>query len=98
MSLTVRLSEVAVNDLTALRNWVAEIADEQTALAYVDRVAAKFATLSDFPRRGQSRPEVGPDIRSISFERRLIIFYRIDNEEVWIERIVSGARDLGQLH
>jgi toxin ParE1/3/4 len=97
MTAAVRLSETAIKDLAEIRNWIAELSDQSTALAYIDRVSAKVRTLADFPLRGRARPEVGRDIRSFAFERRLVIFYRIEGPDVWIERIVSGARDLEAL-
>jgi toxin ParE1/3/4 len=97
MTAAVRLSETAIKDLIAIRDWIAEQSDPSTARAYIDRVSAKVRTLADFPLRGRARPEVGRDIRSLSFERRLVIFYRIEGPDVWVERIVSGARDLEAL-
>lgn len=97
MIYTVNLSEAAIADLLDLRNWIAANADPFVAEVYVDRVTAKFGTLSDFPQRSTPRDNLSPGLRSIAFERKLIIFYVIKEREVWIEHIVDGRRDVETL-
>jgi toxin ParE1/3/4 len=93
MSHEVRLTETAIEDLTTLRRWIASEADGVVADAYVRRLAAKVLALETFPDRRSLRPDVGPDIRSLSFERRRIIFYRVVGNIVSIERVIEASRD-----
>lgn len=93
----VRLNPQASRDLRELADWIIDRADADTADTYVGRIMAKCATLADYPRRGGSRMDVAADLRSIPFERRLTILYRVDEDGVEIIRVVSGARDLSKL-
>ena len=88
------LSQTAVDGLATLREWIAGEAGVDVADGYIRRIAAKFATLETFPERGSAKPEVGQGIRSLSFERRRIVFYRITGAIVLIERVIDSRRDL----
>jgi toxin ParE1/3/4 len=92
------LSGRAIDDLKQIQTWVAEQADIDTARAYVSRIEAKFLSLNSFPLRGTPRDDLIPGLRTIPFERRLVIAYRLIDNEVWVERIVSAARDNGIVH
>ena len=97
MTFRLELSPTTRADLVTVHDWIVGEADDDVADAYLRRVIAKLATLVDFPNRRTPRPELGRDIRSISFERRLIIAYRVEADIVTILRVVDGARDLGRL-
>ncbi len=94
----VKLTNRAFDDLVAIRRWVADRANDDTARAFIDRIEAKLATLENFPQRGTPRPEVRDDVRSINFERNYIIVYHIETQLVWIDRVVNGRRELNDLN
>lgn len=94
----VKLTDQAFDDLIVVRRWVAVRADDDTARAFTVRIEAKMATLESFPERGTPRPEIRADVRSISFERNFIIVYHVETQSVWIDRVVSGRRDLHDLN
>ena len=81
-------------DIEQIAAWIVERADVDTALSYVARIRARIATLVDFPNRGSNRPEFGDGIRSIAFEGRYLILYRVVGDRVLVTRIVAGAQDL----
>ena len=93
MKYHVRLSEPAYEDLAGIWAWIASEADLDTADAYSARLRGFLAGLSDFPRRGTPRDDLRPGIRSLVFERTILLFYGVDGSEVTILRIVHGARD-----
>ena len=93
----VRLSGRAIDDLIGIRNWIAAAAGAETAEGYIDRITTKFQALESFPLRGTPRDDLVPGLRTITFERRVKIGYRVIDDEVLIERIVSTARDLSAL-
>jgi toxin ParE1/3/4 len=95
VSHAVRLSPLAIADLIALHGWVVEQADRATADGYLARIEARLAALADFPHRGTPRGDLGPGVRTLAFERRLVIAYRAEDAVVTVLRVVSGARDLG---
>jgi toxin ParE1/3/4 len=63
------------------------------AWTYVRRIEAHCHRLSDFPRRGRPRDEFAPGVRSIAFERRATILYRIEGDEVIILSVVYAGRE-----
>jgi toxin ParE1/3/4 len=70
--------------------------DPVRALGFVEELEAACAILAEHPRAGMARPEVGAGLRSKPY-RRYVIYYRVAEEAVRIERILHGARDPGQL-
>ena len=93
MSFQVRLSETAYQDIVDIWTWVASEADLDTADAYSARLRSFLAKLDEFPSRGTPRDDLRPGVRSLVFERTIVIFYAIDAPEVIILRVVNGARD-----
>lgn len=93
--MTVRLAITpgAEADLQEIANWIAEAAGPEIAIAYVERLRARCRTLLDFPLRGSPR---GPDgrLRSIPFERRATIVYRVAGDVVSIVGIFHAGREI----
>ena len=87
------LSEDAITDLSGIGRWIAERSDLDTANAYVARVQAACDRLNVFPNRGTPRFDVVPGLRTITFERRDIICYRVEGSDVVVLRVIHGARD-----
>lgn len=92
-AIRVRLSRPAIADLKRIADWIGDQADEDVAEAYVRRIAARCGQLSSFPRRGRPRDELGLGLRSIAFERRATILYRIEADEVVVLRVHYAGRD-----
>jgi len=99
MIYTVQLSAFAIEDLVALHQWVDAEAGRATADAYLDRVEERIASLADFPGRGTPRDDLVSGLRTLTFERRLLIAYMVDPDvkAVNVLRIINAARDLGPL-
>ena len=91
------LSEQAIEDIISIGRWIAEEADRETANAYVSRIEAFCFKLSDFPRRGTPRDDLAEGVRTVPFERRVVVAYRVDGHTVSILRAVSGSRDMERL-
>jgi toxin ParE1/3/4 len=90
------LSEAAITDLSAMGRWISERAGSEIAEAYVSRVESACCRLADFPNRGTPRFNVSKGLRSITFERRVIIAYRVENCAVHVVRLIDAARDFGR--
>lgn len=97
MTYRIVLAPLAEDDLAQLRSWIVKEAGREVARSYLERVERKLDTLAAFPNRGTPRPDAGSGIRSIPFERRRVIFYRVDADIVTILRVLDGARDLARL-
>ena len=87
-------AEPAVADLRAIFLWATERADRDVALRFVQRIEEVAEKLSDYPRRGRTRDEIRPGLRSIPFERAAIIFYEVCDARVQIVRVIDGRRNL----
>lgn len=89
----VELSRLALADLERIGDWVAANADVAVALAYLDRIEMACAGLAEFPMRGTPRDDLGPLVRTISFEGRATIAYRVEADAV----LILGIFDTGRL-
>ncbi len=79
-------------DLAALFRWIEAEAGADVADRYLARIEAKCATLTAYPNRGSPREDLGAAIRTQSFERRLVIAYRVELDQVVILAVAHGAR------
>lgn len=84
-------------DVAALDDWIAANADEDVAAAYLDRLEQFADTLRLFPHRGSPRNVGRWNIRSITFERRQILLYRVTDSAVEILRVLDARRDWPRL-
>lgn len=83
----------AEEDLNNLFDFIADQSGAVTAYKYVGRIEAFCLKLADFPNRGLSRDDLAPGLRTTSFERRALIAYRIDGNNVLIVRVFAAGRD-----
>lgn len=97
MTHAVLLSPLAVEDLIALHGWVAGEADRAIADGYLDRIERKMAGLAQFPLRGAPRDDLAPGVRTLVFERKVLIAYRVEKTAVTVLRVISGQRELAPL-
>lgn len=97
MTHAVLLSPLAVQDLIALHRWIMDEADRTIADGYVDRIERKIAGLAQFPGRGTPRDDLAPGVRTLVFERRVLIAYRVEEAAVTVLRVISGQRELAPL-
>jgi toxin ParE1/3/4 len=86
------LAPSASDDLFSIYVYVAEAAGTLVADAYDARLRGACLKLGDFPGRGTPREELAPGLRSISFERRVTIYYRLVGSSVEIVRILHKGR------
>lgn len=80
-------------DLIALYEYVAVQAGVVVAGSYLDRIEAACMALATFPERGTRRDDIMPGLRTIGFERRATIAFRIMRRRVEIVTIACGGRD-----
>ena len=83
----------ARSDLFAIYDWITVQADPETAYAYTSRIEAFALCLRYFPNRGTPRSDLGSGLRSVTFERRVIVAYRVGQGAVFIVRLLGAARD-----
>jgi toxin ParE1/3/4 len=87
----------AAADLLSLYNYIAESSGFARAAEYIARIEATCTGLADFPLRGTQRDDLEPCIRSLGFERRATIIFRVDDDIVRIVRVFYAGRDFEAL-
>jgi toxin ParE1/3/4 len=80
-------------DLLALYRHIAEASGLSIASGYIDRIEIACMSLATFPNRGTKRDDLAPGLRTIAFERRVTIAYRVLKTRVEIVTIAYGGRD-----
>jgi toxin ParE1/3/4 len=80
-------------DLDRIYHWLAPRSGAATALAYIGRIETACRRLTDFSHRGSPQGELEPGLRSIAFERRATIYYRVTDAAVEIVRILHRGLD-----
>lgn len=80
-------------DLFALYEYLAAKAGESVAGSYIARIEAACMALATFPKRGTRRDDILPRLRTIGFERRATIAFRVLKTRVEIVTIAYGGRD-----
>jgi toxin ParE1/3/4 len=89
----VRWSLTAGNDLQDIEDFIARDSVLH-AITFVDRVVESAETLLKTPQIGRMVPEFNrTDLRELIF-RDYRIVYLVQNDEVFILRVVHGSRDL----
>jgi toxin ParE1/3/4 len=97
MSHKVVFAPEARDDLFKLYDFIAGRTGPMTAFRYVERIEACCKGLADFPERGTRRDSLRPGLRTLGFERRVLIAFHVRTETVTIDRILYAGRDLGAL-
>ena len=95
MAAEVLFSAAALDDLFAIYVYVAEAAGIDIADACDARLRQACLGLVNFPRRGTPRDDLGKGVRTLSFERRAVIAYRVEGATVRILRVLHRGRELG---
>lgn len=100
MSLALRQSAFFLADLQAQVDWYRDHAGSEIAVRYVDAVEVALRELVQTPGLGRPRFQSWPELAGIRSWRvprpfyRHLIFYRYDDQTLWVERVLHGARDL----
>jgi len=89
---TVVVRPRALDDLAEIWAYIADDSPDQ-ADAFVDLVDSKFQALSRRPRLGRRRPELSPDIRSLTVGR-YVVFYLPLSRGIEVVRVLQGSRDI----
>lgn len=96
----VSFSPEAVDDLKEIKQYIKdELCNEQAAKNTVAKILKKIKLLSDFPESGSSLSAIigfDTDYRYLICDN-YIAFYRIDNKNVLIVRVLYGRRNYMQI-
>lgn len=90
----VRLSPSAARDLAEIGDRIAQD-DPRRAVSFVEELAAACMGLAEFPKAYPTLVD-RPDIRRRNHGRYAIL-YRLAEDQIFILRILHGARDIAAL-
>jgi toxin ParE1/3/4 len=93
MRYKVRFRPEAEADLFALYQYISNRSGQTRADEYITRIEAACMELATFPERGTKRDDLALGIRTIGFERRATIAFRVEKTAVRIVRIFYAGRD-----
>jgi toxin ParE1/3/4 len=79
--------------LTELYDYIADNSSPEIAIGYIRRLREACLALAQFPERGRRRDDILPGLRTVGFERRVTIAFRIRRRRVEIITIAYGGRD-----
>lgn len=94
--LPVVLSEAAIADLSELGKWITQQAGSDIAEDYVSRVETACERLGTFPNRGTPRFDIAVRLRTVTYRRKTIIAYQVEDACVRVLRLIDTARDFGR--
>jgi toxin ParE1/3/4 len=100
VSLEISISRRAEDDLTRQYKWYLDKVGLEVAEQYLLSVDETIHYISRFPSAGRLRLFNAPElsgVRSKTVERPFgvhLVFYRIDEEHLFVDRILHGSRDL----
>jgi toxin ParE1/3/4 len=93
MTYEVRFRPQAEADLFALYRYISDQSGPARAGEYIGRIEAACMALATFPERGTKRDDLAQGVRTIGFERRATIAFRVEKKTVRIIRIFYAGRD-----
>ena len=92
-----RLSPRAQADIDEIAYYVAvESGSLETADRFLESIYSRFLMLGEYPQAGRRRDDLRPGVRSFP-SGQYIVLYRVEGNDVLIQRVVRGSRDLAAL-
>ena len=85
----------AIADLDRLFCYIAEESSFEVADRYLAQIERLCLSLETFPKRGTAVPGRTSGLRTMGFERRVTILFRVGENQVDFLSILYGGRDLG---
>jgi toxin ParE1/3/4 len=91
-----RVSNAAKSDIKKIGHYTQERWGKEQRRIYLKDMQKKFIQLSDNPHMVALNKSFNPPVRLCPFGKNLIV-YLIDNEEIYIVRILHGSMDVEEL-
>ena len=85
----------AIDDIDSLFCYIAEESSNEVADRYLARIEHLCLSLETFPQRGTTVSSAVAGLRTMGFERRTTILFRVGQERVDILRILYGGQNIG---
>ena len=95
MAYTLKFSPKAIEDLLVIKNYIMKDG-ESIAINQIQEILHNIKNLEQFPSRGkplQAKVRAKTDIRYLGVKDLYYAFYRIENEDIEIVRVLSTKQD-----
>ena len=86
------ISPLAEQDIEAIGDFIAQD-NPVRALTFTEELFQQCLLIAERPEIYRQRPELGHSLRSCAYGR-YVIFFRVSDTEVRIERLLHGSRDI----
>jgi toxin ParE1/3/4 len=97
--LEVRYRPEALDDLADIFAFVLKLSQNvATAKGYVQRIKARCESIGNAPEGGRPRDDLETGLRTVPFEKRAVIAYKVERDCVRISNIFYGGRDYEALY
>ncbi len=83
----------AQSQLRAMFLEIAGDASDESALRIVLDLQARLAILADFPLLGRAREDIAPGIRTLAFDRKVLVAYGVATDLIRIVGIFRRGED-----
>ena len=94
-----RYRPAALSDLEDIFRSVLRVsASAITARRYITRIRERCRRITLLPLAGRAREDLAPGLRTVPFERRVVIVYRVVGQTVEITNVFHGGRDYAALY
>ncbi len=90
-----RINQKAEEDLRQIEEYIGED-NPNAAVKFVVRLTERFMALVEFPGLGRKRDEVRMGYRSVTEGDYVILYRRLNDQELEIVRVIHGRRELGK--
>ena len=95
MNRDVVFSNIAKLDFKAIRDYIAE-RNPKAAASVILRIREECRRLGSMPFTGSACDDLQPGLH-FRVVGKYVVFYRVTDDVVWIQRVLHGARDFGKL-
>lgn len=93
MSYRVIFTPEAEEQLTALYNYIAEVASPEIAAQYTEAIVNYCENLHTFPHRGTLRDDVRPGLRITNYKKRAVIAFHVHADLISIIGVFYGGQN-----
>ena len=93
MSHRVVFTPEALDQLTAMYQYISVAASPDIALRYTDAIVSYCESLSIFPHRGTVRDDVRLGLRVTHYKKRAVIAFAVEADWVYIIGVFYGGQD-----
>ncbi len=83
----------AEEQLVELYRYISATGSPAAAAGYTNSIVAFCEELATFPRLGKARDDIRPGLRTIGFQRRVLVAFAAIGQDLVIVGIFYGGRD-----